>query len=192
MNKLNKKIRDLKKERYLMLTQDNRVFYFEELKINRNRIRELTFLKNLIKSDTVILLKGNISIVDSISIVDFIKNNIIKNVFETENDFMYINLKYEFKILNFDKSEIEWFIYKDKVDTKINIELLNEDNSVYKDFGVSDLSYNDYLYIKDKCLKCKILSELDYFSIRIIFNEEYYKLLEYWNNFDNNDNNDKI
>lgn len=176
MNKLNKKIRDLKKERYLMLIQDNRAFFFKDLRINRDKIRELICLKNLIKCDTAILQK---SLITDIAVVHFVNDSVIEDTFELKDNLIYDYLKDEIKLLNFDKSGIEFSIYKAKANTKINTELFNEDNNIYKDFGVSDLSYNDYLYIKDKFLKYKILSMINYYSIRIIFNEEYYKLLEY-------------
>lgn len=72
-------------------------------------------------------------------------------------------------------------IYIKKENQKIRKEFLNKNNDIYIDINFSELNYNDFIYIIDNNIDFVISDDIDndLYSLRVIFNKEYYKLLNY-------------
>lgn len=76
------------------------------------------------------------------------------------------------------------YFYVEKTKNKLSEKIINKEEEVYKFININELFYNDLIYIRDNNIKIEFNEDDAFFNIRdgyfkFIFNEEYYKLLEY-------------
>lgn len=119
------------------------------------------------------------------NIVNYIRSKECCEVFEGpvldlyEIDLIHSSGKDEIILNDLYGKEIK--IYIKKENQKIRKEFLNKNNDIYIDINFAELNYNDFIYIIDNNIDFVISDDIDNdsYSLRVIFNKEYYKLLNY-------------
>lgn len=149
------------------------------------KITEYDNFKRIERSKTIV---SHVEFFDDdtcMNIVNYIRSKECCEVFEGpvldlyEIDLIHSSGKDEIILNDLYGKEIK--IYIKKENQKIRKEFLNKNNDIYIDINFSELNYNDFIYIIDNNIDFVISEDMDNdsYSLRIIFNKEYYKMLNY-------------
>lgn len=149
------------------------------------KITEYDNFKRIERSKTIV---SHVELFDDntyMNIVNYIRSKECCEVFEGpvldlyEIDLIHSSGKDEIILNDLYGKEIK--IYIKKENQKIRKEFLNKNNDIYIDINFSELNYNDFIYIIDNNIDFVISDDIDndLYSLRVIFNKEYYKLLNY-------------
>lgn len=149
------------------------------------KITEYDNFKRIERSKTIV---SHVELFDDntyMNIVNYIRSKECCEFFEDpvldlyEIDLIHSSGKDEIILNDLYGKEIK--IYIKKENQKIRKEFLNKNNDIYIDINFAELNYNDFIYIIDNDINFVISDDIDndLYSLRVIFNKEYYKMLNY-------------